>query len=341
MFESERTLAEARRAVTMAARDRGWNQPPHPTLISPTATQPQPHHQPHRLHSFTRHVSPWKAPPHFTQKPPQEQLEIWLDYRAAQFDTPNKPQRTYIARLLLDSGLTYADVYDLAVHTYKWNTASERYDLFHFNHISIPSLSHKAHKRFPPPPTRATNTSLEIVHINAGHTLWATLQVLQQGRFLTALCCHAAEPLRAYTTSPPTTTANTTASSQRHEALPLSPNTAQFTDGATKNNGLQPFPFPFHTPGSTPYVPGPSLISQTANFSSHTPQTDLPPDRCYSGSIMNNAVQLFPSPPIRQGLHPTCLGLCADRQLFQPRTASRSTTLFPSPSIRPGLHPTG
>ena len=30
---------------------------------------------------------------------------------------------------------------------------------FHFNHISIPSLSEKAHRRFPPPPTRATSTS--------------------------------------------------------------------------------------------------------------------------------------------------------------------------------------
>ena len=42
---------------------------------------------------------------------------------------------------------------------------------------------------------------------------------------LPALSCRAAEPLRAYTTSPPTTTANTAASSsQRHETLPLFPN---------------------------------------------------------------------------------------------------------------------
>ena len=30
-----------------------------------------------------------------------------------------------------------------------------QYDLFHFNHISIPSLSQKAHRRFPPAATRA------------------------------------------------------------------------------------------------------------------------------------------------------------------------------------------
>ena len=39
--ESERTLAEARRAVTMAARDRGWNQPPQQRQLRPTSMRPK------------------------------------------------------------------------------------------------------------------------------------------------------------------------------------------------------------------------------------------------------------------------------------------------------------
>ena len=110
-----------------------------------------------------------------------------MDYHAAQFDTPNKPQHTYIARLLLDSGLTYNDVCDYRQFTHiKWNPTSRQYDLFHFNHISTPSLSHKAHRRFPPAATRATSTSPEIVHVNASHTGPAgnITSILQRGRFL-------------------------------------------------------------------------------------------------------------------------------------------------------------
>ena len=61
-----------------------------------------------------------------------------------------------------------------------------QYDLFHFNHISIPSLSQKAHRRFPPAATRATSTSPEIVHIHASHTgpVGNITSILQQGRLL-------------------------------------------------------------------------------------------------------------------------------------------------------------
>ena len=131
----------------------------------------------------------WKEPPNFTKKPAQEQLETWLNYHAHQFDTPNSPQSTYVARLLINSGLSYADVCDFQQFTHiKWNNDTNRYDLYHFNHITIHTLPAKAYQRFPPQPTRATNTSLVVAHILGGHTGPAgnITQILQQGRLLSS-----------------------------------------------------------------------------------------------------------------------------------------------------------
>ena len=124
---------------------------PHASLLPNTDYQQQdsasrqstptyPTHPPVR-----RVLNKWQAPPHFHQKTKQEQIEIWMDYHAAQFDTPNKPHHSYIARALLDSGLTYNDICDYRQFTHiKWNDATNQYDLFHFNHITIPTLAHKA-----------------------------------------------------------------------------------------------------------------------------------------------------------------------------------------------------
>ena len=114
-------------------------------------------------------------------------MELWLDYHADQLDTPNKPQHTYVARLLLDSGFTYKDICDYRQLTHiKWNDTTNSHDVFQFNCISIPCLAQKASRRFPPPATRATSTSPELVHINASHTGPAgnITNILQQGRFL-------------------------------------------------------------------------------------------------------------------------------------------------------------
>ena len=176
---------------------------PRPTIPTPTVHHPlaAAHDQPSPCsptQTFDSRILPpavavhtvpnrWQAPPHFHHKTPQEQLEIWMDYHADQFDTPNKPHHTYIARILLDSGLTYNDVCDYHQFTHiKWDDTTNQYDLFHFNHISIPSLSQKAHRRFPPAATRATSTSPEIVHIHASHTgpVGNITSILQQGRLL-------------------------------------------------------------------------------------------------------------------------------------------------------------
>ena len=140
-------------------------------------------------HPTMRRLNPWKAPPQFDKKSAQEQLEAWLDYHAHQFDTPNSPQHAYVARMLIDSGLTSSDVCDYQHSTHiniKWNNDTNRYDLFHFNHITLHTLPTKAFQRFPPQPTRATNTSPEIAHILGGHTGPAgnIAQILKRGRFL-------------------------------------------------------------------------------------------------------------------------------------------------------------
>ena len=102
---------------------------------------------------------PLATPTAFSPENPQEQLEIWMDYHADQFDTPNKPQHTYVARLLLDSGFTYKDICDYRQFTHtKWNDTTSSYDIFH----CIPSLSQKASRRFPPPAARATSTSPDL-----------------------------------------------------------------------------------------------------------------------------------------------------------------------------------
>ena len=135
--------------------------------------------------ALRRVARPWR--PQFQQKTPQEQLELWLDYHADQLDAPNKPQHTYVARLLFDSGFTYKDICDYRQFTHiKWNDAANSHDIFQFNCISIPGLAQKASRRFPPPATRATSTSSELVHINASHTgpVGNITNILQQGRFL-------------------------------------------------------------------------------------------------------------------------------------------------------------
>ena len=114
-------------------------------------------------------------------------MELWLDYHADQLDAPNKPQHTYVASLLLDSGLTYKDISDYRQFTHiKWNDTTNTHDIYQYHSITIPSLVQKATRRFPPPATRATSTSPELVHINAGHTgpLGNITNILQQGRFL-------------------------------------------------------------------------------------------------------------------------------------------------------------
>ena len=65
-------------------------------------------------------------------------------------------------------------------------TTTNSHDIYQYHCITIPSLVQKASRRFPPPATRATSTSPELVHINASHTgpLGNVTNILQQGRFL-------------------------------------------------------------------------------------------------------------------------------------------------------------
>ena len=101
-----------------------------------------------------------------------------------QLEAPNKPQHTYVASLLLDSGLTYKDISDFRQFTHiKWNDTANTHDIYQYHCITIPSLVQKASRSFPPPATRATSTTPEMVHINAGHTgpLGNITNILQQG----------------------------------------------------------------------------------------------------------------------------------------------------------------
>ena len=165
--------------------------PDQPSLFSPTpihfSKMPLPtSHNPLTLpfQLFAGSSTPGEPHHTFSRKPHKSNWRFWMDYHADQFDTPNKRQH---ARLLLDSGLTYKDICDYRQFTHiKWNDTTSSYDIFHFNCISIPSLSQKAQRRFPPPATRATSTSPELVHINASHTgpVGNISSILQQGRFL-------------------------------------------------------------------------------------------------------------------------------------------------------------
>ena len=68
----------------------------------------------------------------------------------------------------------------------KWNEATQQYDQFQYNAISLPYLNTKASRTSPPPVSRATSTHREVAHINAGHTgpVGNITNILRQGRFL-------------------------------------------------------------------------------------------------------------------------------------------------------------
>ena len=124
---------------------------------------------------------------HFQQLSPQEQILTWLDFHADQLDSSNRPQHQYLANLLFDSNITYKDITDFRQYTYvKWNEATQQYDQFQYNAISLPYLNTKASRTSPPPVSRATSTDREVAHINAGHTgpVGNITNILRQGRFL-------------------------------------------------------------------------------------------------------------------------------------------------------------
>ena len=129
-----------------------------------------------------------------TTHPPRTARTYW---HADQFEAPNKPQHTYIAKLLLDSGFTYKDLSDFRQFTHiKWNDTTNTHDIYQYHCITIPSLVQKATRSFSPPATRATSTTPEMVHINAGHTgpLGNISNILQQGRFLPSILHFANNP---------------------------------------------------------------------------------------------------------------------------------------------------
>ena len=129
----------------------------------------------------------WRPTQPFQTLPPKEQILAWLDFHADQLDTSNRPQHQYLANLLCDSNITYKDITDFRQYTYvKWNEATQQYDQFQYNAISLPFLSTKASTPSPPPVSRATSTHREVAHINAGHTgpVGNITNILRQGRFL-------------------------------------------------------------------------------------------------------------------------------------------------------------
>ena len=129
----------------------------------------------------------WRPTQHFQTLPPKEQILTWLDFHADQLDASNRPQHQYLANLLFDSNITYKDITDFRQYTYvKWNEATQQYDQFQYNAISLPYLNTKASRTSPPPVSRATSTHREVAHINAGHTgpVGNITNILRQGRFL-------------------------------------------------------------------------------------------------------------------------------------------------------------
>ena len=129
----------------------------------------------------------WRPTSHFQQLSPQEQILTWLDFHADQLDASNRPQHQYLANLLFDSNITYKDITDFRQYTYvKWNEATQQYDQFQYNAISLPYLNTKASRTTPPPVSRATSTDREVAQINAGHTgpVGNIANILRQGRFL-------------------------------------------------------------------------------------------------------------------------------------------------------------
>ena len=146
-----------------------------------------------------RRPSPPRRPPspHFLQLSQQQQIEHWLDFHAEQLAAENKPQHAYVAQLLVDSGFTYNDLSDFRQLTHiKWNDTTNAYDILPYHCINIPSLVEKATRQIPPPATRATSTTPEMVHINAGHTgpLGNIITILRQGRLLPSTLHFADNP---------------------------------------------------------------------------------------------------------------------------------------------------
>ena len=147
-----------------------------------TSSHPQTTYPTHP--SVRRVLNKWQAPPLFHPKTPQEQLEIWMDYHAAQFDTPNKPRHTV-------SCLTAASLTTMCVTTDNSPTS---------NGIPQPTnTTFSTSTTFPFPPCHRKHTAAshllplepppqlpEIVHVHASHTgpVGNITSILQQGRFL-------------------------------------------------------------------------------------------------------------------------------------------------------------
>ena len=158
----------------------------------------------------------WRPTPTFPTLPPKEQILAWLDFHADQLDASNRPQHQYLANLLFDSNITYKELNDFRQYTYvKWNEATQQWDQFQYNAISLPFLHTKATNPSPPPVSRATSTHREVAHMNAGHTgpVGNITNILRQGRFLPSTLHFANYPgflLRAFAL--PTTKTTTKAS---------------------------------------------------------------------------------------------------------------------------------